>query len=1277
MSMGHIDMNAFHSSTEAPASRWKAHTAKVLVAVAAWHAMLPVVHAAQTALADVPIAASTEAVPANVMMALSVEFPTAQSHANFSSGAYNVTALPANASTDPYFEPTRKYLGYFDPTRCYAYSGTESDGYFYPTDSVQGTNYTCSKQWSGNYMNWATMHVIDLFRWAMTGGARDVDGPADFSATTPTGATILKKAWSNSQGGLSNFPDKSLPYGSIDKYTALSASGTKNLVARVYNKGINVEFSYSNDNSASTKSSSYQVRVQVCNGNDPTKHEYQDQFYCQKYENTDKTKAVYKPVGLIQKNIKRMRFGAVGYHNLNEFTYGDDTLLKAWDGGVLKAQIRDTSAEILDTGAFLQDPWPADRQGDTEVTRTGAINYLNLFGYKAKSYKRYDNVSEMYAVALRYLLGPSGIGHVASYSVIPPGVTAAQRPNVKDDFPVITKWIDPVLPANQGGSCQKQFIIGIGDTNTCGDGCDNNLSGSGYSMDSLVAGERFAGQTVKDWVLKLSGYNLATDYIAGMAFAANTKSLRTDFPDARIKTFWVDALEYSQMAANNQYFKAAKYGAFTDTNKNGVPDNGEWNALGQKYRSDTIPDAYFPASDPDRLLSGLNSAFSQINSLIGSASGVGVTGSVISDSLATDGFFQSTYGSQYWSGDVKGLKINSINLDTGKIDFTTMWSAASKLDTLVNGTGWDASRKVVTLAPDSNSVLKGVPFRLGNLSTAQKTTLGSTTTEQTNVLSYLRGDLTNQSTLILRKAYRYRASVLGDIVNSAALVIGPPNQSYSDAYNPGYSTFVSSKASRKPVVYVGANDGMLHAFDATLTTAGGNEIFAVVPNAVFQGPDGKPGESGLRALSDNSYLHHYYVDATPFARDVDFKRAGGTVSTDPNSYDWRTLLVFGLGKGGRSYVAMDVTDVPTSTTTEASIASKVLWEFTHEDLGYSYGRPAIIKTRKWGWVVIVAGGYNNTLGTSKTSVPGKGVLFVLDPKTGTLLQKIYTSGGSATNPAGLAHLSGYAPDSVDMTMDYAYAGDLLGNVWRFDFSSATADVPNPTTPIMLLRDAKDNPQPVTTEPRVDPGPDLVRYLFVGTGKLLHTTDRENTQQQTFYALRDGTAAAPYSSDPNAITPLPNGITFPIQRSNMVKVNSLLEGVIQDSSRPMGWFYDLTGVRGTLREQIVQYPTVNEGVVSWVGTLMNQDQCNPSGESAVYSTKYGSGKTTFSMVVDGVKKPIEFVSSTSGLAATKMVRIGSSIRLVGSKNDGSEPGLVGSQVGGTSDPHVLNWRIIGQ
>jgi type IV pilus assembly protein PilY1 len=199
--------------------------------------------------------------------------------------------------------------------------------------------------------------------------------------------------------------------------------------------------------------------------------------------------------------------------------------------------------------------------------------------------------------------------------------------------------------------------------------------------------------------------------------------------------------------------------------------------------------------------------------------------------------------------------------------------------------------------------------------------------------------------------------------------LGKPNASYSDTHNPGYTTFKSSKASRTPLVFVGANDGMLHAFDASESTNAGNEVFAVVPYSTFEGPDGTPQSSGLQALARPTYTHHYYMNATPEIRDVDFARTGNSLAAIGASTpaDWRTLLVTGQGKGGRSFIAVDVTDITPGSLNETGMASKILWEFSHADMGYSYGRPLIAKTRRWGWVVILTSGYNNTTGKGASS----------------------------------------------------------------------------------------------------------------------------------------------------------------------------------------------------------------------------------------------------------------------------------------------------------------------
>ena len=175
--------------------------------------------------------------------------------------------------------------------------------------------------------------------------------------------------------------------------------------------------------------------------------------------------------------------------------------------------------------------------------------------------------------------------------------------------------------------------------------------------------------------------------------------------------------------------------------------------------------------------------------------------------------------------------------------------------------------------------------------------------------------------------------------------------------------------------------------------------------------------------------------------DVDF--AFTNTSTQPQTgNDWRSVLVGGLGAGGRSVYALDVTNpiAPpppfVSTDTEATAASKVLWEFTDANLGYVYDAPTLVKTYAYGWVVLVASGFNN--------VGGKGFLYVLNPnaptKAGQLLKKIPLPGdtGSDTDPTDLSTVRAFTGSRQNPYALQAYGGDMKGNVWRFDLSNPDA-----------------------------------------------------------------------------------------------------------------------------------------------------------------------------------------------------------------------------------------------
>jgi type IV pilus assembly protein PilY1 len=298
-----------------------------------------------------------------------------------------------------------------------------------------------------------------------------------------------------------------------------------------------------------------------------------------------------------------------------------------------------------------------------------------------------------------------------------------------------------------------------------------------------------------------------------------------------------------------------------------------------------------------------------------------------------------------------------------------------------------------------------------------------------------------------------RFGVLGDIVHSSPI------------FENGY-------------LFVGANDGMLHCFDA-LT---GDEIFAYVPNLVFE---------NLAALADTEYgqSHKYYVDLSP-AIQPEVDQGGSTI----------TLLVGGLGGGGKGYYALDVSD-PSSMSTDALVAGKVLWEFGgDDDLGYSYSRPVIVDSNDvdvngdaTGWIVIAGNGYN--------SQNGNAVLLILDPSDGTVLKRIDVGNGPCNGLSAPAAIDGNADGKVD----YVYAGDLKGNLWKFDLADsnyANWDVAymDGATPKPLFRAPG---QPITTQPDVMVHCEKHGYLVIfGTGKYLGESDFSDTSLQSIYGVWD-------------------------------------------------------------------------------------------------------------------------------------------------------------------------------
>ncbi|HZP87008.1 MAG TPA: PilC/PilY family type IV pilus protein, partial [Burkholderiales bacterium] len=475
------------------------------------------------------------------------------------------------------------------------------------------------------------------------------------------------------------------------------------------------------------------------------------------------------------------------------------------------------------------------------------------------------------------------------------------------------------------------------------------------------------------------------------------------------------------------------------------------------------------------------------------------------------------------------------------------------------------------------------------------------------ILEFLRGNRSNEGAKVGN--FRVRPSPLGDIVDSQAVYVGPPKAPYMDGNDPAYSTFKSTFANRAARVYVAANDGMVHAFDEQT----GNESWAYVPLGAYNLANPLVTSRTLGALSYQdgglpAFHHHFYVDATPRAVDVDFNAGGG---------NWHSVLVGGLGKGGKSYYAIDVSD-PAAFTNETETAKRILWEFTDADMGYTYGRPLITKTHAsaWAgagdkWVAILPAGYNNAT--------GEGKIFFVDVATGSLLLTMGTGFGDANNPSGLAHIAGYTMDYRNYMTEQVYAGDLSGNLWRFDISDSNISKWK-VEKIASLTDPGGQPQPVTTPPQieVDVTNGVDRWVFVGTGKLYAQSDLADTQTQTMYAIRDGSNTAPNRSG-NVL-----------KRSDLALVSDA-KGLATKPDN--GWYDDLP-----LGQRIVVPPQAALSVVTYSATSPQNDPCLTGQPANVYAREYGRGN---SLLTDLNGTAVETYYSPEGGVGLELLALDSS------------------------------------
>jgi len=1018
----------------------------------------------------------------------------------------------------------------------------------------------------------------------------------------------------------------------------------------------------------------------------------------------------YKPQGLIQQYSNQIKYSVFGYLNTQSTAVQGGVLREPMEfvGPTYPTPFSTTvttnpNAEWKASDGTMPtnpDPTSAAATGSASVTQSGVMNYINSFGeyggqqfakaytnppsayqYNQNIYMQYDHVSELYYAAVRYY---ENLGNVPQWL---PQSGNGTTPYQLDGFPALPNWTDPIAYR-----CQNNFILGIGDDHTW---TDYNVGGSiefsqniyshnpvppAVQSDSFNQANTWLNELQKleglqqqpwwagpEWTPSYAygaGDNGSTFYIAGLAYGTHVLDIRPDLKDTQtISTYWMDVAEYQEVEDENPYYLATKYGGFKVPSGYSITNTtpltlGEYDTSGQNVNMNNglvlpQPDNYFEAGYANQMVSSLTAAFSDIAL---AAQNSTTAFSVANPNIASAGAlsFAASYNSTGWTGTVAGY---TLTFPGGTPTETQVWSTDTVLQSQLANNGWQSARKVVTYSNGSTCgpTYAGAPFEPGNLCSTQLSALVpssySSSTTSTQYLDYLRGDTTNEvgSTKTgSTKSLRARTLFLGDIVDANLTPVGTPSMSYSEGYNPGYAAFTAAYTTTNPrptMVYAAANDGMVHGFLGT----SGTEVFAYVPSALYQGPTATPQTNGLAALGNPNYAHRYYVDATPGAFDLDLNNTYQSGSTTPN---WHTLLIGGLGKGGTSFYAIDVTD-PASmeSATETQIAQKVLWEFTDSTMGYSFTTPVVVKTARYGWVVLLTSGYDNS--------DGYGYLYVINPRNGALLQKIKTPNTSS----GLTQVSAYVADYTNYTADSAYVGDLNGQLWRFDLTETTVNYPAPTL-LAELTDPSGNAQPVTSPPLIEIHPTTrERYVLIGTGQLLASGDVGSTQVQSFYGIIDGTAGS-----------FNQAVTSPVTRSNLTQVTSITAGVTIPAGSK-GWYYNLpAGYR------VITIPVAYNGIVGFAALLPSSaDPCVPGGSSEVYAVNYSTGQSVINATSTGTSgsgstTPAPYESFSTGVINLKIVSNNGTPELIAGDTKGNLT-QVGANLTGVLTTHLLNWREI--
>jgi type IV pilus assembly protein PilY1 len=685
--------------------------------------------------------------------------------------------------------------------------------------------------------------------------------------------------------------------------------------------------------------------------------------------------------------------------------------------------------------------------------------------------------------------------------------------------------------------------------------------------------------------------------------------------------------------------------------------------------------AFFVATDPSSLVQHLTAIIQSVAARTQSSTSESVSTSILNQ--GTFGY-TGGYDSGSWSGYLYRLALEektaiatAADWDAGCImtggDFTPIaptTEAPPRGDCKVSTPPPTPPSRIIFTSKKSGSTLVGAPFQWSSLgtteqgylnldptttdvdgATGQVITTTSPTAAATNDgngsdrVDYLRGKRDNETSptsQTLPRQFRIRKSLLGPVINSQVMYEAGPASGLQDIFPVGsaeqaaaapctgtdgldatgcnsYEKFVKDNIDRTPLIYAGANDGMLHAFDADT----GSEVWAYVPNMLY-------GNGQLDQTTNPSGTLTTTVDDTPIISDVFFPTDSGDAT---KGGVWHTILVGGMRLGGRGIYALDITDQSTPSN-ESDAAGKFLWEFSSandSDLGYTYASTNIARLHNGRWVVLLTSGYfpqqlqvqsatygaNLTPDTATASKAGVTHMWVLDAQTGAVIRKLDT-------PSTVTSYSLSTPNVVDFGLDQigdvSIAGDLAGNLWRFDLSNSD---PTKWSVEVMFKTYDNNSacsttnktgigcEPISVQPQAfaDSATGSVIYVF-GSGEYLGPSDRTASSvigTNHFFGVRDYGAGSS---------------KYPLHESDLVSqtltqdsdgLRSLTSNTV--STTKAGWMIPLnvSGVNGE-RDVVKATPLFSAGIAVLTSLIpgSNNDPCTPGRVGAVMAINAATG-----------------------------------------------------------------------